>query len=32
MMTYKLEGLFRNSQAPFDVAKIVREQLHKLRF
>lgn len=30
MMAYMLESVFRNSQAPFDVATIVREQLHAL--
>jgi hypothetical protein len=29
-MAYLLEGAFRNSQAPFDLATIVREQLHAL--
>jgi hypothetical protein len=29
-MAYVLEGVFRNIQAPFDVATIVREQLHAL--
>lgn len=30
VMAYTLESIFRSSQAPFDVATIVREQLHEL--
>jgi len=30
VMTYALESVFRHSPAPFDVATIVREQLHQL--
>jgi hypothetical protein len=30
VMAYTLESVFRNSQAPFDVTTIVREQLHAL--
>jgi hypothetical protein len=32
MMAYMLESIFRNSQTPFDVAVIVREQLDALYF
>lgn len=30
MMAYMLESVFRNSQTPFDVALIIREQLREL--
>ena len=29
-MAYMLESVFRNSQTPFDVAEVVREELHEL--